>query len=73
MSLNYDYLRVYTDKIVNSTSIKLYNKIFNIQEDYRYPDKLGKTKNFVIFTKFLKHKKLKWNNFPLNEDNNYNF
>ena len=26
--LNYDYIRVYTDKIVNHTSTKLYDKIF---------------------------------------------
>lgn len=72
-SLGYDYLRVYTDKVVNFASTKLYDKEFDIVENYTYPDKLGVTGNFVIYTKFLKNKKEKWNNRPLNEDDNYDF
>lgn len=71
--LNYKYLRVYTDKVVNYASTKLYDKYFDIKENYTYPDKLGKTGNFIIYTKYLKDKKEKWNNMPLKEDDNYNF
>lgn len=70
-SLNYEYLRVYTDKVVNSISVKLYDKIFDIKEDYTYPDNIGKTNNFVVFSKFLKTGQAPWNNRPLNEDDNY--
>lgn len=72
-SLKYDYLRVYTDEVVNSISVILYTKMFDIKEKYTYPDKIGKTNNFVVFTKFLSNKQKKWNNTPLNEDENYNF
>lgn len=69
----YDYLRVYTDKIENYPSTRLYDKLFDVREDYKYPDKLGNTNNFVIYTKFLSQKKDLWNNKPLNEDENYCF
>lgn len=72
-ALNYDYLRVYTDKEVNFASTKLYNQVFDFCEDYTYPDKLGKTNNFVIYTKCFKQSFDKWNNAPLNEDDNYSF
>ena len=72
-NLGYDYLRVYTDKVVNFASTKLYDKEFDIVEDYTYPDKLGKTENFVVYTKFLTKEKEKWNNRPLKEDDNYSF
>ena len=39
-------LRVYTDRVVNHESTFLYNKYFDICEDYTYPDKIGKTNNF---------------------------
>lgn len=68
----YDYLRVYTDKIVNNISTKLYDNCFDFKEDYTYPDKLGKTNNFVIYTKCFNGKMNKWNNRPLGEDDNYN-
>ena len=70
-SLNYPYLRVYTDEVVNPVSIKLYEKVFDLKERYTYPDKIGLTGNFVVFTKFLSDKKQMWNNQPLNEDENY--
>lgn len=69
--LNYDYLRVYTDKVVNYISTILYDNTFDLKEDYIYDDKIGRTGNFVIYTKFLKNKKEKWDNKPLNEDDNY--
>ena len=71
--LNYDYLRVYTDKKVNYESTLLYDKVFDLKENYTYPDKLGKTNNFVVYSKFLKDYKNPWNNRPLNEDDNYDF
>lgn len=71
-SLGYDYLRVYTDKVVNPISIKLYDKAFDIREDYTFPDKIGKTNNFVIYTKSFNGVCEKWKNRPLNEDDNYN-
>lgn len=70
-SLGYQYLRVYTDKVVNYISTKLYDKIFDIKENYTYPDEIGKTNNFVVYTKFLTDKQERWNNKPLNEDDNY--
>lgn len=70
-SLCYSYLRVYTDKVVNKVSTILYDKKFDLVEDYKYPDKIGKTNNFVVYTKFLSQEKQKWNNMPLNEDENY--
>ena len=72
-SLKYKYLRVYTDKVVNKISTLLYDKVFDLKEEYTYPDKIGKTNNFVIYTKYLSNEKEKWNNIPLNEDENYNF
>ena len=72
-ALNYDYLRVYTDKVVNPISILLYNKMFDVKEAYLNSDKIGWTKNFVVFTKYLNNKREKWHNRPLNEDDNYNF
>lgn len=72
-SLNYSYLRVYTDRVVNYASTVLYDKLFDLKEDYLYPDKIGLTKNFVVYTKFLKDKHEQWNNRPLNEDENYDF
>ena len=72
-NLGYSYLRVYTDKVVNKESVMLYEKIFDVKESYLYPDKIGKTKNFVVFSKFLNDKQQLWNNTPLNEDENYNF
>ncbi|MBQ9795848.1 MAG: GNAT family N-acetyltransferase [Clostridia bacterium] len=72
-SLNYEYLRVYTDKKENYVSTLLYDKLFDLKENYTYPDKIGKTNNFVVYTKFLTNKKEKWNNTPLQEDENYNF
>ena len=71
VSLNYSYLRVYTDKVENFASTKLYDKTFDAREDYTYPDKIGKTNNFVVYTKFLTTKHELWNNTPLNEDDNY--
>jgi GNAT superfamily N-acetyltransferase len=71
--LDYSYLRVYTDKVVNFISTKLYDSVFDAVEDYKYLDKIGKTNNFVIYTKFLKDKHEMWNNIPLNEDDNYDF
>lgn len=71
--LGYEYLRVYTDKVVNPESILLYEKTFDVREDYNFPDKIGNTNNFVVFTKFLSDKKELWNNTPLNEDDNYSF
>lgn len=69
----YNYFRLYTDKIINSDSIKLYMKKGMTQEAYTYPDALGKTGNFVIFTKIIKSTGHDlWNNSPLNEDENYN-
>lgn len=70
-SLGYQYLRVYTDKVVNYVSTKLYDKMFDIKEEYTYPDKIGKTGNFIVYTKFLTDKQESWNNTPLNEDGNY--
>ena len=64
-------LRVYTDRVVNHESTFLYNKYFDICEDYTYPDKIGKTNNFVVFSKLFTKEKLKWNNYPLGEDDNY--
>lgn len=72
-SLGYKYLRVYTDKIENFISTKLYDKVFDIKEDYSYHDKIGQTNNFIIYTKFLSDKKELWDNRPLNEDENYIF
>lgn len=72
-ALNYDYLRVYTDKVVNPISILLYNKMFDVKEAYLNSDKIGWTKNFVVFTKYLNNKREKWHNRSLNEDDNYNF
>lgn len=72
-SLKYNYLRVYTDKIVNPVSIILYDKLFDLREDYSNPDKIGQTNNFVVYTKFLSNERERWNNTPLNEDENYNF
>ena len=69
----YEYLRVYTDKKENYISTLLYDKLFDLKENYTYPDKLGKTNNFVIYTKFLTDKREKWNNIPLQEDDNYDF
>lgn len=69
----YKFLRVYTDKVVNYASTKLYDKMFDFVEDYSYPDKLGRTNNFVVYTKVLDGKKEKWSNRPLNEDDNYEF
>ena len=69
--LKFNYLRVYTDKVENFASTKLYDKTFDVREDYSYPDKLGKTNNFVVYTKFLTHEHGLWNNTPLNEDDNY--
>ena len=71
--LEFKYLRVYTDKIVNLISTKMYDKTFDLRENYLYPDKIGNTKNFVIYTKFLTNEQEKWNDRPLNEDENYNF
>lgn len=72
-NLNYKYLRVYTDKKVNPISILLYDRLFDIKEDYTYPDKLGKTGTFVVYSKLLTNEKQKWDNTPLNEDFNYSF
>lgn len=72
-TLKYNYLRVYTDKIENFISTKLYDKLFDIKEDYTYSDKIGNTNKFLIYTKFLTGKKELWNNTPLNEDDNYEF
>ena len=71
--LNYAYVRVYTDKVENFVSTKLYKKLFDLEEAYTYPDKLGSTGNFVIYSKFLTNENELWNNRPLNEDDNYNF
>ena len=49
-------------KITMGLKTKLYDKLFDIKENYTYPDALGKTNNFVIYTKFLSDKKDKWNN-----------
>ena len=67
----YEYLRVYTDKVVNYGSTILYDKTFDLREDYTYPDKIGQTNNFVVYTKFLTDKQEKWDNTPLGEDDNY--
>lgn len=68
----YNYFRVYTDKVVNEESVCLYLKKEMIMENYSYSDNLGKTGNFVVFTKVLKSNgKDLWNNRPLNEDSNY--
>lgn len=41
-------------------------------EKYSYPDDIGKTNKFVIFSKNIKNTKFcYWNNKPLNEDGNY--
>ena len=72
-SLQYNYLRVYTDKVENFVSTKLYDKLFVIREDYTYPDKIGNTNNFLVYTKFLKDRCELWDNIPLNEDDNYEF
>lgn len=72
-NLNYDYLRVYTDKVVNAVSTKLYDKTFDLREDYTYPDKIGQTNNFVVYTIFFNDKHEEWHNRPLNEDDNYEF
>ena len=69
--LGYSYLRVYTDKVVNAVSLKLYDKFFELKEDYTYPDKIGATNNFVIYTKSFNGIEDKWNNRPLGEDDNY--
>lgn len=71
---NYNAFRTYTDKVVNADSVRLYEKAGLIIEDYTYPDKLGETGNFVVFTKMLKSEKIElWDNRPLNEDDNYDF
>ena len=71
---NYNYFRIYTDKVENKESVELYKKAGFLIEDYTYPDKLGKTGNFVVFTKILKSNGNDlWNNRPLNEDENYYF
>ena len=49
-----------------------YDKVFDIREDYTFPDKIGKTNNFVIYTKCFNGNCEKWNNRPLNKDDNYN-
>ena len=72
-NLGYESLRVYTDEYVNKESIFLYDKFFDICEDYTFPDKIGKTKQFVVFSKFFTSKREKWNNKPLGEDENYTF
>lgn len=72
-SLQYNYLRVYTDKVENFISTKLYDKLFDVREEYTYPDKIGNTNNFLVYTKFLNDKYELWNNTPLNEDDNYGF
>ena len=69
---NFNYFRVYTDEAVNYPSVCLYEKESLIKERYSYPDKLGKTDSFVVFTKILKSNDNDlWNNRPLNEDFNY--
>ena len=70
-TMGYNYLRVYTDKVVNEISTKLYDKIFELKEDYTFPDKIGKTNNFVVYTKSFNGIYNKWDNRPLNEDDNY--
>jgi hypothetical protein len=58
--------------MVNYPSVCLYEKNSLIKERYSYPDKLGKTGSFVVFTKILKSNNNDlWNNRPLNEDFNY--
>lgn len=72
-SKGFQYLRVYKDKVVNRESCELYKKYFDLCEDYLADDKLGKTNQFVIYSKWLCDKKDHWNNRPLNEDDNYSF
>lgn len=69
--LQYKYFRVYTDIVVNRDSCKLYNKFFDVCEKYTADDNLGKTNQFVIYTKWLSADKNLWNNTLLNEDDLY--
>ena len=71
---NYNYFRLYTDKVVNATSCILYQKKNMLCEDYTFDDNIGRTNNFVVFTTIIKSNgEDKWNNRPLNEDFNYEF
>jgi len=69
---NYNYFRIYTDKVVNSDSVKLYESKGLILEPYTFDDAIGRNGNFVVFTKVLKSNGTDlWNNRPLCEDGNY--
>ena len=69
---NFNYFRVYTDEKVNYESVCLYERAGLFKERYTYPDKIGSTESFVIFTKVLNSNNNDlWNNRFLNEDFNY--
>lgn len=69
----YNYFRLYTDKVVNQDSIKLYTKKGMFIEPYTFDDAIGKNGNFVVFTKILRSNGHDlWDNKPLGEDDNYN-
>lgn len=68
---HYPFFRLYTDVVVNSESVRLYQKKGMIMETYTADDALGKNGNFVVFTLPLKTTFVAWNNKLLNEDGNY--
>ncbi len=70
----FNYFRLYTDKVVNKASVQLYTKKSMTIEPYTFGDALGKTGNFVVFTKVIESNGNDlWNNRPLGEDDNYDF